>query len=124
MSDQVTQARRLRKNDGQLDWTLPATKLHNRVRGLKPWPGTYTHWLRSEGSPMRLIIVQAAPWETNQQKGAQPGEVVASEPGQLLVSTGAGILSLQVIQPAGRKAMQVDAFLRGYPISPGDRLGD
>ena len=90
VSDQVTQARRLRKNDGQLDWTLPATKLHNRVRGLKPWPGTYTHWLRSEGSPMRLIIVQAAPWETNQQKGAQPGEVVASEPGQLGWSTGTG----------------------------------
>ena len=123
-TDQVTQARRLRKNDGQLDWTLSATELHNRVRGLQPWPGTYTHWLRSGDSPMRLIIVQAAPWETSQQSGAQPGEVVASEPEQLLVATGAGILSLQVIQPAGRKAMQADAFLRGYPISPSDRLGD
>lgn len=122
--DQVTQARRLRKNDGQLDWTLPAIDLHNRVRGLRPWPGTYTHWIRPEESPMRLIIVQATPCETNQQNEAQPGEVVASDPGQLLVATGAGILSLQVIQPAGRKAMQVDAFLRGYPISPGDRLGD
>ena len=123
-ADEVTQARRLRKDDGQIDWTLPASDLHNRVRGLKPWPGTYTHWLRPEDSPMRLIVVQAAPWETSQQSGAQPGEVVASDPGQLLVATGAGILSLQVIQPAGRKAMQVDAFLRGYPISPGDRLGN
>ncbi len=124
LADQVTQARRLRKSDGQLDWTRPAVELHNRVRGLKPWPGSYTHWLRSEDSPMRLIIVQTALCNTNQDTVAQPGQVVASEAGQLLVATGAGILSLQEIQPAGRRAMQVDAFLRGYPVAPGDRFGD
>jgi methionyl-tRNA formyltransferase len=124
LADQVTQARRLRKSDGQLDWTRPAVELHNRVRGLKPWPGSYTHWLRSEDSPMRLIIVQTTLCDTNQDTVAQPGQVVASEAGQLLVATGAGILSLQEIQPAGRRAMQVDAFLRGYPVAPGDRFGD
>ena len=124
LADQVTQARRLRKSDGQLDWTRPAVELHNRVRGLKPWPGSYTHWLRSEGSPMRLIIVQTALCDANQDTVAQPGQVVASEAGQLLVATGAGILSLQEIQPAGRRALQVDAFLRGYAVAPGDRFGD
>lgn len=121
---EVTQARRLRKDDGRLDWTLSASELHNRIRGLKPWPGTYTHWLRSEDSPMRLIIVKATPAGENPSDGAQPGEVVPSDPGQILVATGSGTLSLEVIQPAGRKAMPVDAFLRGYSISPGERFGD
>ena len=73
---------------------------------------------------MRLIIVKATPAGENPSDGAQPGEVVPSDPGQILVATGSGTLSLEVIQPAGRKAMPVDAFLRGYPISPGDRFGD
>ena len=124
LADQVTQARRLRKSDGQLDWTRPAVELHNRVRGLKPWPGSYTHWLRSKDPPLRLIIVQTALCNANQDTAAQPGQVVASEAGQLLVATGAGILSLEEIQPAGRRAMQVADFLRGYPVAPGDRFGD
>ena len=73
---------------------------------------------------MRLIIVQTALCDANQDTVAQPGQVVASEAGQLLVATGAGILSLQEIQPAGRRALQVDAFLRGYAVAPGDRFGD
>ena len=124
LADEVTQARRLRKSDGQIEWTRSAVELHNRVRGLKPWPGSYTHWLRSDDPPMRLIIGQTALCDASPDTGAEPGQVVASSDGKLLVATGAGILSLQEIQPAGRRALQVDAFLRGYPVGPGDRLGD
>ena len=51
----ATSAPRLRKSDGQVDWSQPARRIFNQVRALRPWPGTYTQWQRSRG-PLRLIL--------------------------------------------------------------------
>ena len=129
--EEVTQARRLRKNDGQLDWTLSAAELHNRVRGLKPWPGSYTHWQRPDQQPMRLIVVKTSLCDQVTEQGlvsaaaeAPAGQIVACEPTRLVVATGAGLLCLEQLQPAGRRAMLIDAFLRGYSLAVGDQLGE
>ena len=54
---------------------------------------------------------------------ATPGEVVISDGQRLHVATGQGILALDRIQPAGKRVMQMEELLRGYPVSPGDRFG-
>lgn len=122
---QVTQAPRLKKSDGQVDWNRSAQEIYNQFRAFQPWPGCYTHWQREDHGPMRWIITGARlptdeEWE-NQPPG-QPGTILSTDHGRLLVATGNGTLVLTEIQLAGKKAMPVENLLRGYRIVPGQRL--
>src|SRR4051812_20528698 len=58
---QATKAPRLKKEHGAIDWSRTAEQIRNQVRALKPWPGTYTFWLRSGHEPLRLVIDDCAP---------------------------------------------------------------
>ena len=118
---QSTKAPRLKKTDGEVDWTRTALQLFNQLRAFQPWPQLYTFWQRPGKVPLRLILhgaeVVPAPAD------AQPGVVLPDESGGLLVATGSGALRLLSIQPAGKKALSAGEFLRGYQIAPGARLG-
>ncbi len=124
----ASRAPRLNKQQGEVDWGLPATRIRNQVRAFKPWPGTYTYWrCAGGGEPQRLILdkVELPPADVAERfeaAGAQPGEVVAAD-GELLVATGQGLLSITGIQPAGKRVMSAGEFLRGHHVPPGARLG-
>jgi len=115
---QATKAPRLAKEDGVIDWSRPAIQIKNQVRALQPWPRAYTHWQRSEGEPLRLIVHRAT---LGEGASAEPGTVVSTTD-QFAVATGDGVLRLEQIQPAGKRALAAGEFLRGYPLQPGDRL--
>jgi methionyl-tRNA formyltransferase len=143
----ATSALRLRKEHGAIDWARTADQIHNQVRALKPWPGTYTFWHRPGEEPLRLAIDQvsstargtkAAILGAGLESAAppappghplpdpiehEPGHVVVCDGKQLIVATGDGGLSILAIQPAGKKVMPIDQFLRGYHLRVGDRLG-
>ena len=57
---QATKAPRLAKEDGLVDWSRSAAEIKNQVRALQPWPRAFTHWQRSEGEPLRLILHQVS----------------------------------------------------------------
>lgn len=116
---QATKAPRLTKEQGIIDWTKSAQQIHNQVRALQPWPRAFTHWCREGGEPLRLIVHRASTVEGEAK--ALAGTVVKCE-GQLLVATGSELLALEEIQPAGKRAMEVEVFLRGYPVRVGDKL--
>ena len=116
---QATKAPRLAKEDGLIDWSRSAAEIKNQVRALQPWPRAFTHWQRSEGEPLRLIVHRVALAEG---AAGELGTVVSTD-GQLIVATGNGALRLEQIQPAGKRALAASEFLRGYPLQPGDRLG-
>jgi methionyl-tRNA formyltransferase len=121
----ATKAPRLKKKDGEVDWFRSAREIKNQIRAMKPWPGTFTHWLPPppKHPPMRLILHSVTP--IPDERGANsPGEVVACDHHQLHVSTGAGVLSLDSIQPAGKRVMEVAEFLRGHSVQPGQRFGN
>ena len=125
-ASQVSKAPRLSKADGAVDWTKPARAIVNQIRALKPWPGTYTQWLRPEGEPLRLILDRASVAENIEAHAlaeSEPGQIVLADGRQLLLATGDGVLSLDAVQPAGKRVMAVDEFLRGYPLKAGQRLG-
>lgn len=109
--DGVTYAPKLGKEDGRLDWSESAEALDRRIRALNPWPGTY---FRHGADTLRVLEAEPA---TGQ--GA-PGTVLD---GGALVACGEGALRLLKLQRAGRAAMPAEAFLRGYPLPPGDVLG-
>jgi methionyl-tRNA formyltransferase len=118
---QATRARRLRKSDGQVDWTRTAEQICNQIRAFVPWPKTYTNLTREGREPQRLIL-DAAHVEPGGTSGGVPGTVIASAGSQLAISTGAGLLTIDRVQPAGKRSMYIAEFLRGHPIRPGDRF--
>jgi len=111
-----TYAERLTKEEGRIDWSLPAPVLRNRVRGLYPWPHAYTFL---DGS--RIIVLHAAvgPAET-----AAPGAVLRADAGGVLVAAGGGTsLLIDRLQPEGKRPMDARAFLAGRPLASGVTLG-
>lgn len=113
---EVTQAPKLTKQDGRIDWTLPAGQIYNRVRGFNPWPCCFTE-LSAGGGRLRVLTA-----ETGSGEGA-PGVVVALADGAPAVATGRGVLVLRDVQPEGRNVMTGAEYVRGHGLKPGDRLG-
>ncbi len=123
----ATKAPRLAKQDGAVDWSRSAEQIRNQVRALTPWPGTFTNWHRSAGEPLRLILLQVRSDGHPQQRvggvRSEPGKVAVSDGKQLVVATGDGIVSIEKLQPAGKRPMDASEFLRGYAVRVGDRFG-
>jgi methionyl-tRNA formyltransferase len=121
----ASKAPRLKKEQGQIDWSRPASEIKNQIRGLRPWPRGYTNWHRSGSEPMRLnidrvAIIMSATVPTG--TAPSPGTILDST-GQLLVATGGGTIEVLELQPAGKRSMAAVEFLRGYRPSVGDFFG-
>ncbi len=117
----ATRARRLRKTDGAIDWTRAAAAIKNQVRALEPWPKTYTHWLRSAGEPLRVILDKVK--VVSNAGTSTPGSVLAAGGEELVISAGEGALRIERLQPAGKRVLTAAEFLRGYPVKLGERFG-
>lgn len=114
----VTYAGQLHKEDGLLDWSHPAIELDRRVRAFNPWPGAFTTWRGK-----RLKVLRAAPLP-DWQGDASPGTVVALDDGVVVaVATGEGALRLEEVQLAGKRPMDVAAFLCGQRECVGSQFG-
>jgi methionyl-tRNA formyltransferase len=113
---QATYAPKITKDEGPIDWTLPARAIHNRVRGLYPWP----HASTTIGGE-RTLILQSRPLEA--AATAPPGTVVDVTRDAIHVATGLGTLSLEQLKPEGRRAMSAREFLAGRPVAPGTLVG-
>jgi methionyl-tRNA formyltransferase len=124
---QATVTHLIRKEDGAIDWTLPAIEIWRRVRAYNPWPGAST---TLDGEALR--IWQAQP--LNEKSDAPPGTIVATPPGippkdvgydlpAFAVQTGDTLLGVQVVQPANRRRMTAWSFANGRPGLIGKRLG-
>ncbi len=118
----ATKAPRLKKSDGQIDWSRTASQIVDQIRAFQPWPGTFTSWQSQKlKQPMRIIIHRAAAIENaDGADDVEPGQVALSNKDQLLIQTGAGFLSIEGILPAGKRTMSVADFHRGKPPEVGD----
>ncbi|MBN2024691.1 MAG: methionyl-tRNA formyltransferase [Pirellulales bacterium] len=118
----ASRAPRLKKSDGAIDWTRSATAIKNHVRAMEPWPQTYTFWHREAETPLRLILGPVAVLDAP-ANSAPPGTVTEARGHRLVIATGEGAVAPATIQPAGRRVLSVDEFLRGYHVRPGDQFG-
>jgi methionyl-tRNA formyltransferase len=107
----VTYASKIDKSEARLDWVRPAASLERQLRALNPWPGC---WTEVDGE--RLLVLEG---ELAAGAGA-PGEILDD---RLTVACGEGALRLTRVQRAGGKPMAADAFLRGFHLPVGARLG-
>jgi methionyl-tRNA formyltransferase len=104
----------LTKEDGRLDWSLPAVDLERIVRAYDPWPGA---WTLFNGQPLKVLAATVMPGEHD----AASGTVLPTN--ELIVATGADALQLTTIQPAGKRPMSGADWKRGHAELAGTQLG-
>jgi len=113
---QATYTKPIVKEDGVIDWSLPAVEIWRRCRAYYPWPSAYTYW---QGKLLKILRAKPIP----QWRGAEgPGQVIRLRQG-LAVATGEGALLLEEVQLAGKRAMGAEEFLRGQWGLVGSVLG-
>jgi methionyl-tRNA formyltransferase len=115
----ASKAPRLAKEQGLIDWTQPALAIKNQVRALDPWPRAYTIWQRAD-EPLRLIVHRAQVLDAVPAQAA-PGTVLEAG-SKLIVAASQGAIEILSVQPAGKRVLTADEFLRGYPLAVGGRL--
>jgi methionyl-tRNA formyltransferase len=109
----ATHAPMLSKRDGKLDLQATAEQLVRQIRAFNPWPGSFLMW-----GDRRLAVKRA---HTASHNGAATGKVTIIENAPA-VATREGMLVLDIIQPAGKRAMSGEAFIRGAPDFVGAQL--
>jgi methionyl-tRNA formyltransferase len=115
---QATYASRLTKEEGLIDWTRSASDIHNRVRGLYPWPHAYTFF---KGT--RLIILRSAVADAG-ASATSPGTILRATSEAIHVATGDGELAILEVQPEGRRAMRAHDFLLGHRLATGETFSE
>lgn len=113
----VSYAEKLSKEEARIDWSLSAAQLERCIRAFNPWPMS---WLEIDGQPVKVWRASVIAEATH----AEPGTIVAATKQGIQVATGDGILSLESLQPAGKKAMSSQDLLnsRREWFIPGTRL--
>ena len=116
----ATYARKITREDGHLDWPRPARALWNCVRGLKPWPGSFTFLPTTYES--RLLKIWSA--EIESQLAGDPGKILRADQTGIVVGCGQQALRLLVLQREGGRRLAAQQFLPGHDLKPGEQLGD
>ena len=111
-SEHACQASKLTKKESPIKWQTPAIQIERKIRAFNPWP-TATATLNG----IRLRVHRAKTI-MNDSPGC-PGEIVKANHEGLIVQTGQGLLSLQILQKAGGRPMSVETILNGMDISEG-----
>ena len=129
---EATYAPKILKTESPIDWSLPAARIHNLVRGLQPWPLASTSIggvrclihrtaLLSEGRAEALRYEETTTGD--KRPTTEPGAVVRAGGDRLTVAAGDGmLLDLVRLQPEGRRVMTAREFLSGHRVTPGVRL--
>ena len=113
----VTYAEKLSKEEAQIDWSLSAAQLERCIRAFNPWPMS---WMTIDEQPVKI-------WKASVIEGhstAAPGTILDANKQGIQVATAEGILNLESLQPAGKKAMSAQDLLnsRREWFIPGNRL--
>lgn len=100
----ATYAHKLEKSEGRVHWSATAEDIDRQIRGLTPWPGTFTYW---NGDTCRILSADVLP----QAASKAPGDIERLDDDAIVVATASRCLSITRIQLPGKKAMAVKDLL-------------
>lgn len=111
----VTYAEKLSKAEAQIDWNLPAGEIVRKIQAFNPWPVAFCYWQKQ---PLRVWQARVAHTQETQHFSthAPAGEILGLEKSGLFVATGNGVLCLETLQPAGKKAMSAYDFAQARQL--------
>jgi len=107
-------ARKISREDGDIDWSAPCAEIERQIRALRPQPGAYSRLL---GEPIKIWRAQCA------IGSGMPGTVLAADAGGVKIACGDAALLATELQRAGGRRLAAAEFLRGFAIPPGARFG-
>jgi methionyl-tRNA formyltransferase len=139
-NSQTTLAPPLKKEDGRIDWSLPAQKIYNRIRGFQPWPGAFTAFRGKQcaiwGKPAANQSVEGgatvgagpadagpAPTTASQARQQVPGTISAGDAVVHVTCGDETALRLEYVQLEGRNKISAREFANGARLAPGERFG-
>jgi len=108
-------APKLKKEDGLIYWDNPALTIHNRVRGLTPWPGAFSYLGSKRLSIRKTEITVGEPSDI-------PGDIIRTSDRGIEVGTRDGRIIITELQPEGKKRMSAKSFLAGHKIVSGTKF--
>ncbi len=109
----ATYAPKLNRDDGKIDWAERAEVIERKVRAFNPWPGAFTTVAAKSGKPRNLKIFSASIVDLT----GEPGELLPTEDRSLVIAASDRALSLEEVQPEGRRRMTSAEFLRGFDVA-------
>ena len=116
----ATHTGKIQKEMGSIDWSKDAEVIERLVRGLNPWPSAYTKF---EGKTLKIWSADVEEDAAGRPSPETFGQVVRVGKDAFSVQTGKGLLTIRELQLEGKKRMDTAAFLRGYPVETGVKLG-
>ena len=119
----VTYAHKIEKAEAAIDWTLPAEVIARRVRAFDPFPGASSAAEGAAGAPAEVVKIWRAQALPADAADAVPGQVLAADAQGVRIACGQGQLLATELQRAGGKRLPAADFLRGFPLTAGQRLG-
>ncbi|MBI4846131.1 MAG: methionyl-tRNA formyltransferase [Candidatus Omnitrophica bacterium] len=118
----VTIARKLKKEDGLINWQDSAKDIFNKARGLIPWPCAFTYYKEKF---LKIISAEISAEGMAAGDAVVPGAVIAVEKGKgILVATGDGVLLIKELQLEGKRVMGAYEFVLGQHLQAGEVLGE
>jgi len=115
----ATYAKKLKKQDGEIDWTASADVIERQIRAFQPWPRSFFR-VPSRKVPRRVQVIAATVEPGNTDCAA--GTVIQADKQGWIIACGEGALRLARVIPEGRSQMDACAFLRGSPVASGTVL--
>ncbi len=121
----ATLARKMKKEDGKIDWSDKGERVYNLIRGTIPYPGAFTYYKGRKLKITQARFLDDYQGETDTGSGSpKPGRVIKAEKDAILISTGdKGNIKILKLIPAGSKELTSEQFINGYQIKVGDVLG-
>jgi methionyl-tRNA formyltransferase len=116
-SENASLAPKIKKEDGQIDWKLPAQTILNRLRAFTPWPGAFT-FLPGQSKQQLLKIWKAEAAE----KPGGPGEILSTDSNGIVIACGKGALKVLELQREGGRRMSAADFLAGHALKAGQKF--
>ena len=117
----VSKANKLKKENGRIDWQESAEILHNKVRGLLPWPCAFSYY---KGKFLKILKSRVVSCSQVRGENIKPAEVVlVCKHEGFIVACGKGDLRIERLQPEGKRAMSAHDFILGHHVQTGDILG-
>ncbi len=117
--EKATFAPIMKREDGLIDWSMPAESIVNRVRGFQPFPGSFTSY-----KGQKVTVWKATAVLNLDSESKRPGEINKAHGGELVVSSGNGTaLSIQELQLEGKRRMTTRDVLNGISLEPGEIVG-
>jgi methionyl-tRNA formyltransferase len=131
----VSHAPKIKKEDGRIDWSLPAQTIRDRLRAFTPWPGAFTFLpvegtassvpssSKSQGSDEALPSKMIKIWKTEiVESSGRPGEILSADKNGIIVACGQNALRILELQHEGGRRMNAAEFLAGHALKAGTKI--